>query len=142
MPLAIITSFQSYDSSQALSLFNCFSDIDECATGTHNCSDYAVCNNTMGDHNCTCKKGFIGDGVNCTGNTFAFALVMLKTAVLLFLQDYFSTVFIGRIVSPFLFLTFCTYLVDIIYFAYEYAAAMLDGKLIISLIAVRETAYL
>ena len=67
---------------------------------------------------------------------------MLKTTVLLFLQDYFSTVFIGLIVSPFWFLTFCTYLVDIIYFAYEYAAAMLDGKLIISLIAVRETAYL
>ena len=64
---------------------NCFSDIDECATGTHSCSDHAVCNNTKGGHNCTCKKGFIGDGVNCTGNTFAFALVMPETAVFLFL---------------------------------------------------------
>ena len=67
---------------------------------------------------------------------------MLKTTVLLFLQDYFSTIFIGNIVSPFLFRTCCTSLVDIIYFAYECAAVMLDGKLIISLIAVRETAYL
>jgi len=57
--------------------FYCFSDIDECGTETHNCSDHAMCNNTKGGHNCTCKKGFIGDGVNCTGNTFAFALVML-----------------------------------------------------------------
>ena len=65
---------------------NCFSDIDECATGTHNRSDYAVCNNTKGGHNCTCKKGFIGDGVNCTGNTFAFPLELKeKNAVFLFL---------------------------------------------------------
>jgi len=74
----LLTSFQTDQSSQALLLFNVFPDINECATGTHNCSDYAVCNNTKGGHNCTCKKGFIGDGVNCTGNTFALALVMLK----------------------------------------------------------------
>ena len=76
----------TYKSSKALLLLNCFSDIDECATGTHNCSDHAVCNNNKGGHNCTCKKGFIGDGVNCTGNTFAFALIIKKkNAVFLFL---------------------------------------------------------
>ena len=85
MPHALLTSFQSYKSSQALLLFHCFSDVDECATRTHNCSDHAMCNNTNGGHNCTCKKGFIGDGQNCTGNTFAFALVMVETAVCLFL---------------------------------------------------------
>ena len=67
---------------------------------------------------------------------------MLETAVLLFLQDYFSTIFIGIIVSASSFLTFCNSLVDIIYLAYECAAAMLDGKLIISLIVVGKTAYL
>ena len=81
----LVISFQTYKSSKALLLLNCFLDIDECATGTHNCSDYAVCNNTKGGHNCTCKKGFIGDGVNCTGNTFAFALIILINAVYLFL---------------------------------------------------------
>ena len=81
----LVISFQTYKSSKALLLLNCFSDIDECATGTHNCSDHAVCNNTKGGHNCTCKKGFIGDGVNCTGNTFAFALIILINAVFLFL---------------------------------------------------------
>ena len=63
-------------------VLNCFSDINECASGTHNCSDHAVCNNTKGGHNCTCKKGFIGDGVNCTGNTFAFALIIKKRSEL------------------------------------------------------------
>jgi len=72
MPLALLTSFQSYKSSQALLLFHCFSDIDECATGTHNCRDHAVCNNTKGGHNCTCKKGFVGDGENCTSKILPY----------------------------------------------------------------------
>ena len=42
-------------------------DIDECATGTHNCSSDAVCNNTKGAFNCECKQGHEGDGHNCTG---------------------------------------------------------------------------
>ena len=79
MPRAFLTSFQSYKSSQALLLFHCFSDIDECATGTHNCSDHAVCYNTKGGHNCTCKKGFIGDGENCTGEILPYQHVFLAT---------------------------------------------------------------
>ena len=42
-----------------------FSDIDECAEETHNCSSDAVCNNTKGSYNCTCKPGYHGDGQNC-----------------------------------------------------------------------------
>ena len=80
----LLISFDTYKLSKVLLLLNCFSDTDECATGTHNCSDHAACNNTKGGHNCTCKKGFIGDGVNCTGNTFTFALIILKNAVFLF----------------------------------------------------------
>ena len=45
-----------------------FSDIDECANGQHRCDVNAVCNNTQGSYNCTCKDGFHGDGINCTGN--------------------------------------------------------------------------
>ena len=43
----------------------CFSDINECATGTHNCSADAACSNTEGSYNCTCKPGFYGDGRHC-----------------------------------------------------------------------------
>ena len=43
-------------------------DINECAKGTHNCDVNAVCNNTLGSYNCTCKDEFYGDGINCTGN--------------------------------------------------------------------------
>ena len=46
------------------------SDIDECAGEAHNCSSNAVCNNTRGSYNCTCKPGYEGDGNNCTGNFF------------------------------------------------------------------------
>ena len=72
MPRAFLTSFQSYKPSQALLLFHCFSDIDECAAGTHNCSDHAVCNNTKGGHNCTCEKGLIGDVKNFTGKILPY----------------------------------------------------------------------
>ena len=43
------------------------SDIDECAGEAHNCSSNAVCNNTKGSYNCTCKPGYEGDGNNCKG---------------------------------------------------------------------------
>ena len=75
----LLISFQTYKSSKALLLLTCFSDIDECATGTHNCGDHAVCNNTNGGHNCTCKKGFIGDGENCTGEILPYKHVFFET---------------------------------------------------------------
>ena len=44
------------------------SDINECIDNTHNCrKDNALCNNTEGSFNCTCKPGYTGDGYNCTG---------------------------------------------------------------------------
>ena len=45
-------------------------DIDECASGSHNCvSGTATCSNTVGSYNCTCKPGYFGDGQkSCTPN--------------------------------------------------------------------------
>ena len=41
------------------------SDVDECLNNP--CHSNATCNNTLGSFLCTCKKGFTGDGRNCTG---------------------------------------------------------------------------
>ena len=40
-------------------------DEDECARGSHDCSRFAVCGNTIGSFTCTCNSGFVGDGKNC-----------------------------------------------------------------------------
>lgn len=43
-------------------------DVDECASPeTNECHLNAVCTNTEGTYVCRCKKGFSGDGKNCTG---------------------------------------------------------------------------
>ena len=42
-------------------------DKDECAEGTDNCSAVAECLNYDGSFNCTCTKGYSGDGVHCKG---------------------------------------------------------------------------
>ena len=42
-------------------------DTDECTTNTHNCHSSATCNNTIGSFNCTCNKGYNGDGISCSG---------------------------------------------------------------------------
>lgn len=54
-----------------LLLINMISDIDECDKGTHSCNFNAVCNNTKGSYNCTCKPGYEEDGDNCTGIFFS-----------------------------------------------------------------------
>jgi len=48
-------------------------DIDECLTNNGGCDSNADCKNTFGGFNCTCQKGFEGNGFNCSGNlTFIF----------------------------------------------------------------------
>ena len=43
-----------------------FSDIDECATATHNCAaDGGVCENTPGAFACECASDYSGDGFSC-----------------------------------------------------------------------------
>ena len=41
-------------------------DIDECSSANE-CNMDATCTNTIGSYNCTCKKGYQGDGRNCPG---------------------------------------------------------------------------
>ncbi|XP_078609027.1 uncharacterized protein LOC144880613 [Branchiostoma floridae x Branchiostoma japonicum] len=41
-------------------------DVDECETGTDNCSPDASCTNIPGSFTCVCNPGYRGDGVTCT----------------------------------------------------------------------------
>ena len=45
------------------------SDINECTIGTDNCDVHAVCTNTVGSFICTCRSGYDGDGITCSGKT-------------------------------------------------------------------------
>ena len=49
-------------------------DINECIEGTSNCSADAVCNNTKGSYNRTCKRGYYGDGNICRLGSISSAL--------------------------------------------------------------------
>ncbi|CAB4039463.1 Signal peptide, CUB and EGF-like domain-containing 3 [Paramuricea clavata] len=41
-------------------------DIDECINEPNsNCSEDAICNNTIGSYQCICKNGYLGDGIQC-----------------------------------------------------------------------------
>ncbi|RMX57861.1 hypothetical protein pdam_00021410 [Pocillopora damicornis] len=40
-------------------------NIDECASGVHNCRSSASCSNTVGSFKCSCNKAYIGDGRSC-----------------------------------------------------------------------------
>ena len=39
--------------------------IDECATGTHDCFDVNYCTDVAGSYQCSCPPGYSGDGVTC-----------------------------------------------------------------------------
>jgi len=42
-------------------------DIDECLNDNGGCDSNANCKNTFGGFNCTCQKGFEGNGFICSG---------------------------------------------------------------------------
>lgn len=48
-------------------------EVDECASGTHNCHIDANCTNTKGSFYCTCHTGYSGDGVTCEGNVLSLS---------------------------------------------------------------------
>ncbi|CAH3141332.1 unnamed protein product, partial [Pocillopora meandrina] len=39
-------------------------DVNECVEGLHGCDRNAICDNTVGSYNCTCRPRLIGDGRN------------------------------------------------------------------------------
>lgn len=54
-----------------------FADIDECLSSESNdCDQNAMCTNTEGSFVCRCKRGYNGDGKNCTGKNSIFCLVL------------------------------------------------------------------
>ena len=57
-------------------------DIDECEE-LRPCSINAMCNNTFGSYQCTCNKGFYGNGAVCTGiNVIPTCMVSLALTVI------------------------------------------------------------
>ena len=53
-------------------------DINECKEGLDGCHVNAICNNTEGSYNCTCKPGFIGDGQNsCRGKVVIVIFIII-----------------------------------------------------------------
>ena len=47
------------------------------------CHGNAICNDTIGSYECTCKYGYTGDGKNCTGMYIRTYMVLNElTAVL------------------------------------------------------------
>ena len=54
-----------------INLFIHSPDIDECLDAVDNCHAGAICQNTRGSFTCTCKQGYIGDGVNCKGTIWS-----------------------------------------------------------------------
>ena len=53
-------------SSSSLCYVHLVPDIDECSS-ENNCLVNATCTNIIGSYNCTCEKGYGGDGGGCSG---------------------------------------------------------------------------
>ena len=56
--------------------FVCFTDVDECAKGTHGCHGNATCTNVIGSYSCSCVDGFSGDDFSAK----VFLSLRVKTA--------------------------------------------------------------
>lgn len=42
-------------------------DVDECEIGAHNCDMHASCVNVPGSFKCSCREGWVGNGIKCIG---------------------------------------------------------------------------
>ena len=49
-----------------------YTEIDECATGQHNCGPNAQCVNSEGSYTCQCRHGYTGDSNNCTRKSYSY----------------------------------------------------------------------
>ena len=50
-----------------ISSYSCSSDVDECMENKDDCDGNALCTNNVGSFNCSCNKGYKGDGKSCQG---------------------------------------------------------------------------
>ena len=71
-------------------VFVFFTDVDECILGTHNCDMNANCTNSVGSFNCTCREGFEGDGLVCTGTIIMKVNPICMVTMLVLLQIFQS----------------------------------------------------
>ena len=47
-------------------------DLDECASGDHDCHKYGICHNEIGSYTCHCQFGYVGNGTWCEGTNVIF----------------------------------------------------------------------
>ena len=50
-------------------------DIDECTENTHECDSNAMCHDEIGSYNCTCNRGYSGNGFACHGERVVKSIV-------------------------------------------------------------------
>ena len=62
----VLYSWNVVKSCRAISIC-CFSDVDECTSGTHDCHANATCTNTVGSFSCQCNASahYYGNGKTC-----------------------------------------------------------------------------
>ena len=70
------------------------SDTDECTTNKHNCADEADCTNIAASFTCSCKLGYSGDGVQCSGMLSSYVSISKQLQYLIF---FFRVVYPGFI---------------------------------------------
>ena len=82
--------------------FTHISDNNECILETHNCSDSATCTNTDGSYTCSCKTGYTGDGMACSGRTaFHVSSHVISCCRRKFFFVYNQTLLLGKLSSFF-----------------------------------------
>ena len=59
-------------------------DLDECASGDHDCHKYGVCHNEIGSYTCHCQFGHVGNGTWCEGTNTIFFYYPRKKSILRF----------------------------------------------------------
>ena len=59
---------------------SCFADVNECATGKHNCNGSSICHNTKGSFRCICREpGYFWNGVKCTGKYLLYIEIVYSS---------------------------------------------------------------